>query len=42
MINLKQDVGDLFMWGKNSQGNLGIGHEEDQFFPYRVCFVTII
>jgi len=28
--------GDLFVWGKNSQANLGLGHTADQFFPYKV------
>lgn len=26
---------DLFMWGRNKFGCLGIGHENDQFFPYK-------
>lgn len=26
---------DLFTWGRNKFGCLGIGHEKDQFFPYK-------
>lgn len=26
---------DLFMWGKNKYGCLGLGHKNDQFFPYK-------
>ncbi|XP_063153507.1 RCC1-like G exchanging factor-like protein [Candoia aspera] len=28
--------GELFIWGKNVRGCLGIGRMEDQFFPWRV------
>ncbi|XP_007518033.2 RCC1-like G exchanging factor-like protein isoform X2 [Erinaceus europaeus] len=28
--------GELFVWGKNIRGCLGIGHLEDQYFPWRV------
>ncbi|XP_065429451.1 RCC1-like G exchanging factor-like protein isoform X5 [Chrysemys picta bellii] len=28
--------GELFMWGKNIRGSLGIGRMEDQYFPWRV------
>lgn len=28
--------GDLYMWGCNKFGCLGLGHEKDQFFPLRV------
>ncbi|XP_054163253.1 RCC1-like G exchanging factor-like protein [Oppia nitens] len=31
------DKGDLYMWGKNTQGCLGLGHMADQYFPFRVC-----
>lgn len=26
---------DLFMWGRNKFGCLGLGHQKDQFFPYK-------
>lgn len=26
---------DLFMWGRNKFGCLGLGHEKDQYFPYK-------
>lgn len=26
---------DLFMWGRNKFGCLGLGHIKDQFFPYK-------
>lgn len=26
---------DLFMWGKNKFGCLGLGHDKDQYFPYK-------
>lgn len=28
--------GDLYMWGKNRQGCLGLGHTKDQHFPLKV------
>lgn len=28
--------GDLFTWGKNKGGCLGLGNMDDQFFPLRV------
>ncbi|XP_033209624.1 RCC1-like G exchanging factor-like protein [Belonocnema kinseyi] len=28
--------GDLFMWGRNKFGSLGLGHMNDQFFPLKV------
>lgn len=28
--------GELFVWGKNLRGCLGIGRMEDQYFPWRV------
>lgn len=31
-INLEND---LFMWGRNKFGCLGLGHDKDQFFPYK-------
>lgn len=30
------DRGELFVWGKNVRGCLGIGKHEDQYFPWRV------
>nr|XP_023675208.1 RCC1-like G exchanging factor-like protein [Paramormyrops kingsleyae]XP_023675209.1 RCC1-like G exchanging factor-like protein [Paramormyrops kingsleyae]XP_023675210.1 RCC1-like G exchanging factor-like protein [Paramormyrops kingsleyae] len=30
------DKGELFVWGKNVRGCLGIGKADDQFFPWRV------
>ncbi|XP_012382723.1 RCC1-like G exchanging factor-like protein isoform X2 [Dasypus novemcinctus] len=33
---LLNDKGELFVWGKNIRGCLGIGHLEDQYFPWRV------
>ncbi|XP_012252694.2 RCC1-like G exchanging factor-like protein isoform X2 [Athalia rosae] len=29
--------GDLYMWGCNKFGSLGLGHENDQFFPLKVA-----
>ncbi|CAB3241174.1 unnamed protein product [Arctia plantaginis] len=28
--------GDLYMWGRNRQGCLGLGHTKDQYFPLKV------
>ena len=28
--------GDLFAWGKNRVGTLGLSHAKDQFFPFKV------
>ncbi|XP_036380989.1 RCC1-like G exchanging factor-like protein [Megalops cyprinoides] len=30
------DRGELFVWGKNVRGCLGIGMKDDQYFPWRV------
>ncbi|KAM3868540.1 RCC1-like G exchanging factor-like protein [Diretmus argenteus] len=30
------DGGELFVWGKNVRGCLGIGKKDDQYFPWRV------
>uniref|UniRef100_A0A1A8PJJ8 Williams-Beuren syndrome chromosome region 16 homolog n=1 Tax=Nothobranchius rachovii TaxID=451742 RepID=A0A1A8PJJ8_9TELE len=30
------DRGELFVWGKNLRGCLGIGKKDDQYFPWRV------
>lgn len=29
--------GDLFVWGKNRFGCLGLGHNKDQFFPFKTA-----
>ncbi len=29
-------AGDLYTWGKNPSKCLGLGFEEDQFFPFKV------
>lgn len=29
--------GDLFMWGKNRFGCLGLGHKKDQYFPFKTA-----
>ncbi|XP_047001017.1 RCC1-like G exchanging factor-like protein [Schistocerca americana] len=31
------NYGDLYMWGRNRGGCLGLGHENNQFFPLRVA-----
>ncbi|XP_011170411.1 RCC1-like G exchanging factor-like protein [Solenopsis invicta] len=31
------NIGDLYMWGCNKFGSLGLGHTKDQFFPLRVA-----
>lgn len=31
------NAGDLFLWGKNHYGQLGLGHKNDQYFPLKVC-----
>ncbi|KAG5895482.1 hypothetical protein JTB14_011180 [Gonioctena quinquepunctata] len=30
------NLGDLFIWGRNKYGCLGLGHEKDQYFPLKV------
>ncbi|KAK9890012.1 hypothetical protein WA026_008821 [Henosepilachna vigintioctopunctata] len=30
-------LGDLYAWGRNRNGCLGLGDEHDQFFPIKVC-----
>lgn len=32
--------GELFTWGKNRNGCLGLGHGEDQHFPFRVSITS--
>ncbi|XP_072376444.1 RCC1-like G exchanging factor-like protein [Diabrotica undecimpunctata] len=29
--------GDLYIWGRNKNGCLGLGHEKDQYFPLKVA-----
>lgn len=29
--------GNLFIWGKNRYGHLGLGHIKDQYFPFKVA-----
>jgi alpha-tubulin suppressor-like RCC1 family protein len=31
--------GDLYMWGHNRRGCLGLGNIQDQFFPLKVCTI---
>lgn len=31
------DKHDLYMWGRNRGSCLGLGHEKDQYFPYKVA-----
>lgn len=35
------DRGELFVWGKNVRGCLGIGKRDDQYFPWRVRWFNI-
>lgn len=30
------NTGDLYSWGHNRGGCLGLGHDDDQFFPMKV------
>jgi alpha-tubulin suppressor-like RCC1 family protein len=30
------NTGDLYIWGRNRFGSLGLGHLENQFFPLKV------
>lgn len=30
------NLGDLYCWGKNRSGCLGLGDEKDQYFPLKV------
>lgn len=32
------NLGQLYMWGRNKGGCLGLGHINDQFFPLKVRF----
>lgn len=34
------DKGDLYTWGKNRNGCLGLGHPLDQYFPFRVSITA--
>lgn len=31
---------DLYAWGKNKFGCLGLGHENDQYFPFKVSIAA--
>lgn len=33
------NTGDLYTWGCNKFGYLGLGHYDDQFFPLRVTMM---
>ena len=35
-LNAFSLVGDLYIWGKNWNKCLGLGDQEDQFFPLKV------
>lgn len=30
------DDGNLYMWGRNKFGCLGLGHKKDQYFPLKI------
>ncbi|XP_019880838.1 RCC1-like G exchanging factor-like protein [Aethina tumida] len=34
--------GDLYMWGRNRSACLGLGHEKDQYFPFKVSLGAIV
>ncbi|RVE49615.1 hypothetical protein evm_005747 [Chilo suppressalis] len=34
--------GDLYMWGRNRYGCLGLGHSKDQYFPLRVSVGALV
>lgn len=36
VLMIFSDRGELFVWGKNVRGCLGIGKRDDQYFPWRV------
>uniref|UniRef100_A0A7N8X1T9 RCC1 like n=1 Tax=Mastacembelus armatus TaxID=205130 RepID=A0A7N8X1T9_9TELE len=36
------DRGELFVWGKNVRGCLGIGKRDDQYFPWRVTVPGLV
>lgn len=33
------NLGDMYGWGKNRMGCLGLGTEKDQYFPLKVCYL---
>ena len=35
-VILSAGEGELFAWGKNRVGTLGLAHNKDQFFPFKV------
>lgn len=34
--------GDLYSWGRNRNGCLGLGNEHDQYFPLKVCLGGLV
>lgn len=34
--------GDLYMWGRNRRGCLGLGNVKDQFFPLKVWMLNCV
>ena len=34
--------GDVYVWGKNDTGCLGLGHLQDQMFPFKVIFNILL
>lgn len=36
------DTGDLYIWGRNRQGSLGLGHLNNQYFPIKVSRMKIL
>ncbi|KAL3289606.1 hypothetical protein HHI36_023018 [Cryptolaemus montrouzieri] len=36
------NLGDLYSWGRNRNGCLGLGNESDQYFPLKVCLGGIV
>jgi hypothetical protein len=35
-LNLKKENGDLYVWGINDNGELGLGKLDEQFVPKRI------
>lgn len=35
-------LGDLYMWGKNRDGCLGLGHTENQCIPLKVNILNLL
>lgn len=34
--------GNFFIWGMNRYGSLGLGHSDDQLFPFQVTFIFLL